>query len=179
MGFDDIGRQQAVQVQHGQQQIQRQQPQPRYDDGYYDPYPVPNDPYAYRQPQQNQNVMMLNALLDTGLKDGTEFDEVNTMFVILNQAVKRIPNVEMLVVKAIQRKFKDVSFMIDCQGQEQRALTKMKDLLFEINSLGAYGGAPLTGISTIGAMVTQNQKIDQTVKYPTEPVQKKGFFGLR
>jgi hypothetical protein len=68
--------------------------------------------------------------------------------------------------------------MIDCQGQEQRALTKMKDLLFEINSLGAYGGAPLNGISTIGAMMTTVQKQEQKVSYPSEPQQRKKIFGV-
>lgn len=176
MSYDELANQ--VQV----RQPQPNQPQQRGgypDDGYgYDPYPVPGDPYMYRPPQQSQNMMMLNALLDTGLKDGEEFNEVNQMFVILNHAVKRIPNVEMVVVKSIQRKFKDISFMIDCQGQEQRALTKMKDLLFEINSLGAYGGAPLNGISTIGAMMTTVQKQEQKVSYPSEPVQRKKMFGV-
>ena len=178
MAYEDINKQAIQLSQSSQAQMQAQQGQGAYFDDGYDRYPIPNDPYAMRAAPQNPNAVMLNALLDTGLKDGQEFEEVNRMFVILNHAVKRIPNVEMVVVKSIQRKFKDISFMVDCQGQEQRALTKMKDLLFEINSLGAYGGAPLNGISTIGAMMTTVQKQEQKISYPQEPQKRQKIFGL-
>jgi hypothetical protein len=173
MAFDDITRQQAVQVQHGQ-------PQQRggYDDGYYDPYPVPNDPYMYRQPPQNQNMMMLNALLDNNLKDAKQLDDIRELIIIGINNVKRIPNIEMTVIKSLQRDWTDIIELSECQGTEAMVLSLMVEFLFEIASLGAYGGAELKGISTIGAMVTQKQIADSTVKYPSEPAARKKVFGV-
>lgn len=174
MSFDDITKNQAVQVQHGQQQQRG-----GYDDGYgYDPYPVPNDPYMYRQPQQNANVQMLAALLDNNLKDTKQLTNVQELIIIGINNVKRIPNIEMTVVKSLQRDWADIIELNECQGTEDMVLSLMVEFLFEIASLGAYGGADLKGISTIGAMVTQKQIADQTVKYPTEPAVRKKLFGV-
>jgi len=180
MSYDDILKQTAVQTRAvPQQQHQPGRGQYGYDDGgYYDPYPVPGDPYMYRPPQQNANMQMLNALLDTKLKTGEELDNMMQMFVILMDSVRRIPNVEMTVIKSLQRDWFDIVFLSTCQGQKQRTLDKMKDLLFEINSLGAYGGAELRGISTVGAMITQKQIADQTVKYPQDVAKRQKLFGI-
>ena len=177
MGFDDLAKSTAVQVQHNPQQMQ--QGGGYYDDGYgYDNrYPIPNDPYMGARPQST-NVMMMTALLDSKLKDGSQLDDVTQMFIILVDNVKRIPNIEMTVVKSLHRDMMDIIELSECQGTRLRVLSMMKDLLFEINTLGAYGGAELRGISTIGAMVTQKQIADQTVKYPQEPAQRKKLFGV-
>jgi len=173
MAFDDIGV-------GGGAVANRYPPQqaPRYDDGYgYEQFPVPHDPYYGRQ-SMNPNTQMLNALLDTGLSTGQEFDNVRDMFMILIDNVKRVPNIEMTVIKSLQRDWADIVLLSECQGQEQRVLSKMKDLLFEIASLGAYGGAELRGISTIGAMMTTKQIGEQSVKYPQEPQVRKKMFGI-
>jgi hypothetical protein len=179
MAYDDITNQQ-VQVRQ-QQQGQIQQQRGGYpDDGYgYDPYPVPNDPYMYRPPQQNQNMMMLNALLDNQLKDEKQLTNINELIIIGINNVKRIPNIEMTVVKSLQRDWADIIELSECQGTDAMVLSLMVEFLFEIASLGAYGGADLKGISTIGAMVTQKQIADQTVKYPSEPAVKRSkIFGI-
>jgi hypothetical protein len=179
MSYDEITK--SVQVQHGNNQYPAPQ-QPRggmYDDGYaYDPYPVPNDPYMYRPPQQNANMQMLNALLDNQLKDPTQLDDIRQLIIIGINNVKRIPNIEMTVIKSLQRDWADIVEFNECQGTDAMVLSLMVEFLFEIASLGAYGGAELKGISTIGAMVTQKQIADQTVKYPQEPQTRKKIFGV-
>ena len=150
-----------------------------YDDGYpYDPYPVPGDPYMYRPPQQNANMQMLNALLDNNLKDEKQLTDIRQLIIIGINNVKRIPNIEMTVVKSLQRDWADIIELSECQGTESMVLSLMIEFLFEIASLGAYGGADLKGISTIGALVTQKQIADQTVKYPQEPQVRKKIFGV-
>jgi hypothetical protein len=84
----------------------------------------------------------------------------------------------MTVIKSLQRDWADIIELQECQGTEAMVLSLMVEFLFEIASLGAYGGAELRGISTIGAMVTQKQIADQTVKYPSEPQQRKKLFGV-
>lgn len=177
MSYDDLGKQVGVQVQTrpAQQQVQRG----GYpDDGYYDPYPVPGDPYYGRPPQQSQNMVMLNALLDNNLKDEKQLANINELIIIGINNVKRIPNIEMTVVKSLQRDWADIIELSECQGTDAMVLSLMVEFLFEIASLGAYGGADLKGISTIGALVTQKQIADQTVKYPSEPQQRKKIFGV-
>lgn len=179
MSYDELANQQ-VQVRQPQQGQPQQQRGGYVDDGYgYDPYPVPNDPYMYRPPQQNQNMMMLNALLDNQLKDEKQLTNINELIIIGINNVKRIPNIEMTVVKSLQRDWADIIELSECQGTDAMVLSLMVEFLFEIASLGAYGGADLKGISTIGAMVTQKQIADQTVKYPSEPTAaRKKIFGV-
>ena len=181
MSYDDILKQTAVQTRAAvpQQQHQPGRGQYGYDDGgYYDPYPVPGDPYMYRPPQQNANMQMLNALLDNNLKDEKQLLNINELIIIGINNVKRIPNIEMTVVKSLQRDWADIIELTECQGTDAMVLSLMIEFIFEIASLGAYGGAELKGISTIGALVTQKQIADQTVKYPSEPVKRQKLFGI-
>jgi hypothetical protein len=175
MAFDDIGKTTAVQVQQSKPQ---QYPTQGYDDGYgYEQYPVPHDPY-YGRASQNVNTQMIAALLDNNLKDPAQLDDIRQLIIIGINNVKRIPNIEMTVIKSLQRDWSDIVEFNECQGTDDMVLSLMVEFLFEIASLGAYGGAELKGISTIGAMVTQKQIADQTVKYPSEPQQRKKLFGV-
>ena len=84
----------------------------------------------------------------------------------------------MNVIKSLQRDWADIIELQECQGTQAMVLSLMVEFLFEIASFGAYGGAELKGISTIGAMVTQKQIADQTVKYPSEPQKRQKLFGV-
>jgi hypothetical protein len=178
MAYDDITNQQ-VQVRQ-QQQGQIQQQRGGYpDDGYgYDPYPVPGDPYMYRPPQQNANMITLLALLDSKIKNGEDLGDIKGMMVILIDNVARIPNIEMMVVKGLNRKMADIIALSECQGTKYRVLSKMTSLIFEISSLKAYGGAPLTGITSVSSLITTRQQADQKVTYPQEPQKRTKLFGV-
>jgi len=179
LSFDELGKQVQVQTRQPQQPQPQQGQRGMYDDGYgYDPYPVPGDPYMYRPPQQNTNMITLLALLDSKIKNGEDLGDIKSMLVILIDNVARIPNIEMVVVKGLNRKMADIIALSECQGTKYRVLSKMTSLIFEISSLKAYGGAPLTGITSVSSLVTTRQQQDVTARYPTEPQQRKKLFGV-
>jgi hypothetical protein len=161
MGVEDVGRLPAVVDDGG---------------GFYPP--IPNDPYA-RNPVINMNEKMMLAILDSKIKSKEDFNEYVPMLMVLIDNVARIPNIEMVIVKSLQRDMADIIELAECQGTEQIVLSMMTQMIFEIRSLVAYGGAPLIGLSGVSAIITTRQQQDQKVTYPQQlPEQRKKIFGV-
>lgn len=158
MGFEDVGR-----------------PLPAQEQSL-----VQFDPYS-RPPVLGMNERVIQVILDSKIKDKNDFEEMKTMLMVLIDNVARIPNIEMQVVRKLQRDMADILALSQCQGTKQKVLSRMTHMIFEIRSLVAYGGAPLVGLSGVSAIITtRQQQQQQAITYPQEPPQpqRKRILGL-
>lgn len=145
----------------------------------YDPYALPIDPYIQNRPPSNIDIHVVMALLDSKLKTGAELDEYKPLLVILMDNVGRIPSADRATINRMTRDMADIIELIACEGTRQRVLDMMTQLLFEIRAEVSYGGAALSGLTGVSAIITQRQQHEQQIRIPTQtPAERKKIFGL-
>lgn len=52
-------------------------------------------------------------------------------------------------IAGLNRDFTDIQALSECEGTDKIVLEKEKQLIFKIAAIGAYGGKPLKGISSL------------------------------
>jgi len=161
--------------QEPQSQSVQQYGQPYYDDPYY----LPQDPYLNRPSPNNMNAQVMLALLDSKYTKEVDFNDFLSFVPIIIDNLGRIPNIDRTDVNLLRRDFVDIRELSECDGTEEMCGTMMLQLLFDIRTLVAYGGAELKGLTGISSIITTRQQAEQTVKMPTQaPEQRKKIFGV-
>jgi hypothetical protein len=175
--LEDVGK--PPQQHQAQQQSQQLQTYGYGDMGYGDPYALPYDPYMSRPSQSNWNVQMMLAVLDTKITPQTDFDSYREMIAVVLDSLARIPNINSISVRRLNRDFADICDLASCQGTKRMVASRMQKVLFEIRSLMACGENQLPGITAVSAIITSRQQQEQTVRMPPQlPEQRKKIFGV-
>jgi len=90
--------------------------------------------------------------------------------------VARIPGVDHTVINELNRRMEDIVDRSHSQGRRRIVASKMQKLVFRLRSYVAMGDSQITGVTGITAMITTNQKQDQTIRMPQQPASV-GFWG--
>ena len=156
MGLDNVGN----------SNLPAQQEQ-YYDDG--GGYAAPYDPWMGK-PTSNMNERIVMEILYTGLPDDeTQFNDFIAMFRAEIERLIRTPNLTMLTIREIRRDTEDILDISYSEGMEDVAKSMMLKHLKYVSSLSACGDHPLNGLTSIGAIITNKQISEQTVKMPQQP----------
>lgn len=145
--------------------------------GYYDPYQLPIDPYMQQRPTTNWNKQMMDKLFDPQFTPEQLKGDFNIMFRILISDLRRIPNINPTDKRRLIRNYADIQALNACDGTEEEVQNRLMSMYVEISSQTGDGSNALNGLTGVSAMITQKSEMTQQVKIPQQPERKK-IFGL-
>jgi hypothetical protein len=90
--------------------------------------------------------------------------------------VSRIPGVDQQIIKELNLRMELIVDRAHSQGRRRSVAAKMQKLLFRMRSYVSQGDIPLAGLTGIGAMISTNQKQEQTIRMPQQQQQQTSFW---
>ena len=154
-----------------QQQVAPQEPQ-----GYPEDYIYQGDTFRGVAPS-DQAAQIRKAIFECILPEAdADFGEWIPMLVSAIDMVARIPGVDHTVINELNRRMEDIVDRSHSQGRRRIVASKMQKLVFRLRSYVAMGDSQITGVTGITAMITTNQKQEQTIRMPQQPASV-GFWG--
>lgn len=142
-------------------QVQGGYPQ---DDYYY-----PGDTFRGMMPS-DQAAQVRKAIFDCPLPEAdSDFGEWIPMLATAVDMVSRIPGVDRSVIQELNLRMELIVDRAHSQGRKRSVAAKMQKLIFRLRSYVSMGDTPLQGMTGITAMITTNQKQEQTIRMPQAP----------
>jgi len=79
-----------------------------------------------------------------------------------------IPSLARKDARRFIRDFEDIETLSQGGGNEQIVMTRQERLLFELQIMRSVGDAPISGMTTVGAMITDRAETDQKINMPPQ-----------
>jgi hypothetical protein len=158
------------------QQQQQQQQQPMLDDGrgggqYQDDgYYYPGDMWQGK-PSQDHALQVREAVYGAPLPEPEDFENWFSLFKILLDMIKRVPGYDSSIYAELNRDLEDLIDRSNSQGRRQIVRSKIQKFYFKISSLVPKGDSPITGVTGITAMITNQQSSKQEIRMPQQQTQ--------
>jgi len=156
------------------QQVATQQQQGMYLDDGYDYY---GNTFS-RMGATDLPAQVRKALFEIDTPDSdTDFEHWINMFSLILDAAPRIPGISKEDYRSLSRRFADIVERAHSQGRKKVLASKCQTILIDMRLLVSVCDTPTTGLSGVGAMITTNQKQEQTIRMPQQtPQQQAGFW---
>jgi hypothetical protein len=166
---------QQPQGQGQQQQNQQLATQSQYG-AYPEDYMYQGDTFRGMMPS-DQAAQVRKAIFECALPDeDSDFGEWIPMLATAVDMVSRIPGVDHLTINELNLRMELIVDRAHSQGRRRSVAAKMQKLIFRLRSYVSQGDTPLAGMTGITAMITTNQKQDQTIRMPVQQVQQSSFW---
>ncbi|MCJ7425060.1 hypothetical protein MUP01_12465 [Candidatus Bathyarchaeota archaeon] len=118
----------------------------------------------------DQAAQVRKAIFDCALPEkDSDFGEWIPMLAVAVDMVCRIPGVDHTVINELNLRMELIVDRAHSQGRKRSVAAKMQKLIFRLRSYVSMGDTPLAGITGVTAMITTNQKQDQTIRMPQQP----------
>lgn len=143
----------------------------------------PQDDYYYQgdtfrgMMPNDQAAQVRMAIFNCPLPEAdSDFGEWIPMLATAIDMVSRIPGVDHNIINELNLRMELIVDRAHSQGRRRSVAAKMQKLIFRLRSYVSMGDTPLSGMTGITAMITTNQKQDQTIRMPQQPPSV-GFWG--
>ena len=165
------------QPQQGQQQTQQQLPG---DQQYQDDYYYPGDMWHNKQ-INDQALQTREALWPTrtGAQDPKQaVNDIEELIVNSISRFSRIPTIDKQTFKRLVRDAEDLIDRLHSQGKTHIILSRWQKFHMKCEMLVSVGENQMTGLTGIGAMITQNVNQKQEIRMPQQPAPTSIFDGV-
>lgn len=167
------GEQPPQQQQQNQQVATQQQQQLGV---YPEDYQYQGDTFRGMMPS-DQAAQVRKAIFECALpEEDSDFGEWIPMLATAVDMVSRIPGVDHTVINELNLRMELIVDRAHSQGRRRSVAAKMQKLIFRLRSYVSQGDTPLAGMTGITAMITTNQKQDQTIRMPVQQPQPQSFW---
>jgi hypothetical protein len=154
------------------QQLATQNPNQMYPEDYI----YQGDTFRGMMPS-DQAAQVRKAIFDCPLpEEDSDFGEWIPMLATAVDMVSRIPGVDQQIIKELNLRMELIVDRAHSQGRRRPVAAKMQKLLFRMRSYVSQGDIPLAGLTGIGAMISTNQKQEQTIRMPQQQQQQTSFW---
>jgi hypothetical protein len=133
------------------------------DDGYY----YPGDMWQGK-PSQDHALQVREAVYGAALPEAEDFENWFQLFRILLDMIKRVPGYDSSIYAELNRDLEDLIDRSNSQGRKQIVSSKIQKFYFKISSLVPKGDSPVTGVTGITAMITNQSSSKQEIRMPQQ-----------
>ena len=175
--YDDPQQQQQAQAQ-GQQQAPMSEEERRMmeEEAYY----RQGDPW-YGKPVNDTALQTREALWPTrrnAVDPKDAINEIEELIVNSISRLSRIPTIDKQTFKRLVRDAEDLIDRLHSQGKTNIILSRWQKFHMKCEMLVSVGENQMTGLTGIGAMITQNVNQKQEIRMPQQPAAPSLFSGL-